>query len=196
MKTIHVARNNNHCSYRKRSMFLVRTIIVRIIPLLPRYFFVIPLPFPCFRTLNTPLHYGTKSGHFETSKIRFPTSEGVSEVSGASERANGRATDQVLTSLFLFVPDHSALWSRITKNTHCSTGSLARTAHSFACSTLLASLTRSAALARSLTLLTPSLVGKWMIRWLFCLCFFFLFWTKVPWSDYSRFRRHTYMATS
>ena len=30
-------------------------------------------------------HYGTKPGHFETSKILFPTSEGVSEV---SERAN------------------------------------------------------------------------------------------------------------
>ena len=26
-------------------------------------------------------HYGTKPGHFETSKIHFPTSEGVSEVS-------------------------------------------------------------------------------------------------------------------
>ena len=31
------------------------------------------------------VHYGTKSGHFKTSKIHFPTSEGVSEV---SERAN------------------------------------------------------------------------------------------------------------
>ena len=30
-------------------------------------------------------HYGTKPGHFQTSKIHFPTSEGVSEV---SERAN------------------------------------------------------------------------------------------------------------
>ena len=29
-------------------------------------------------------------------------------VSGASERANGRASDPVLTSQFLFVPDHSA----------------------------------------------------------------------------------------
>ena len=27
----------------------------------------------------TPVHYGTKLGHFETSKIHFPTSEGVSE---------------------------------------------------------------------------------------------------------------------
>ena len=32
-----------------------------------------------------PLHYGTKPGDFETSKIHFPTSKGVSEV---SERAN------------------------------------------------------------------------------------------------------------
>ena len=31
------------------------------------------------------MHYGTKPGHFETLKIHFPTSEGVSEV---SERAN------------------------------------------------------------------------------------------------------------
>ena len=31
------------------------------------------------------IHYGTKPGHFETSKIHFLTSEGVSEV---SERAN------------------------------------------------------------------------------------------------------------
>ena len=31
------------------------------------------------------VHYGTKPGHFETSKICFPTSKGVSEV---SERAN------------------------------------------------------------------------------------------------------------
>ena len=30
-------------------------------------------------------HYGTKPGHFETSKIHCPTSEGVSKV---SERAN------------------------------------------------------------------------------------------------------------
>ena len=34
---------------------------------------------------NGTAHYGTKPGHFETSKIHFPTSEGVSEV---SERAN------------------------------------------------------------------------------------------------------------
>ena len=33
-----------------------------------------------------PTPYGTKPGHFETSKIHFPMSEGVSEVSGASER--------------------------------------------------------------------------------------------------------------
>ena len=31
------------------------------------------------------------------------------QVSGASERVNGRASDPVLTSLFLFAPDHSAM---------------------------------------------------------------------------------------
>ena len=30
-------------------------------------------------------------------------------MSGASEQANGRASDPVLTSRFLFVPDHSAM---------------------------------------------------------------------------------------
>ena len=61
--------------------------------------------------------------------------------------------------------------------TRSSLRSFARTAHSFACSTLLTSLTRSAALTRSLarllTSLTPSLVGHWLVRWLFILCFFF-----------------------
>ena len=33
----------------------------------------------------SPIRYGTKPGHFETSKIHFPTSEGVSEV---NERAS------------------------------------------------------------------------------------------------------------
>ena len=36
-------------------------------------------------------------------------SEGVSEVSGASERANGRASGPVLPSVFLAVIDHSVL---------------------------------------------------------------------------------------
>ena len=40
---------------------------------------------PAMAPLMTPVHYGTKPGHFETSKIHCPTSEGVSEV---SERAN------------------------------------------------------------------------------------------------------------
>ena len=40
--------------------------------------------------------------------IHCPTSEGVSEVSGASERANGRASGPVLQSVFLAVIDHSA----------------------------------------------------------------------------------------
>ena len=55
------------------------------------------------------VRYGAKLGHFETSKPHFPTSEGVSEVSGASERANGRASGPVLQSVFLAVFDHSAL---------------------------------------------------------------------------------------
>ena len=37
------------------------------------------------KTTTTTTHCGTKPGHFETSEIHFPTSEGVSEV---SERAN------------------------------------------------------------------------------------------------------------
>merc|ERR1719259_67793 len=44
--------------------------------------------------------------------------------------------------------------------TRSSVRSFARTAHSFACSGLLASLAPSAALTRSLTSLTPSLVDK------------------------------------
>ena len=31
------------------------------------------------RTYRKAMHYGTKQGHFETLKIHFPTSEGVSE---------------------------------------------------------------------------------------------------------------------
>ena len=50
-----------------------------------------------------------------------------------------------------------ALWSITAKNTDWSTGPLARP--------FARSLT-------SLTPLTPSLVGQWMIGWLFCLCFF------------------------
>ena len=34
---------------------------------------------------SSAVHYGTKPGHFETSKIHFPTNKGVSKV---SERAN------------------------------------------------------------------------------------------------------------
>ena len=38
-----------------------------------------------------------------------------SEQSGASERANGRASGPVLTSLFLFVPDHRGLANELSK---------------------------------------------------------------------------------
>ena len=78
-------------------------------------------------------------------------------------------------------PKHNALCARIIKNLDVSTGSPARP---FTCS--LAPLTHSLephyslaralhcahSFARSLTSLTPPLVGKWMIRWLF-FCFFF-----------------------
>ena len=40
---------------------------------------------------------------------RSEQSRASERVSGASERANGRASGPVLTSLFLFVPDHSGL---------------------------------------------------------------------------------------
>ena len=40
---------------------------------------------PCKKRL---MHYGTKPGHFETSKIHFPTSEGVSKVSERCERTS------------------------------------------------------------------------------------------------------------
>ena len=36
-------------------------------------------------------------------------SEASKQVSGAGERANGQASGPVLTSLFLFVPDHSGV---------------------------------------------------------------------------------------
>ena len=45
------------------------------------------------------VHYGTKPGHFETSKIHFPTSEGVSEV---SERANKRTDERVTQYIRLY----------------------------------------------------------------------------------------------
>ena len=40
--------------------------------------------------------------------IYFPTSKGVSKVSGASERANGRASGPVLQSVFLVLLAHCA----------------------------------------------------------------------------------------
>ena len=49
--------------------------------------------------------------HRQNSNLidHFPASEGVSEVSGASERANGRASGPVLQSVFLAVFDHSGV---------------------------------------------------------------------------------------
>ena len=43
---------------------------------------------------------------------RSEQSGAIERVSGASERANGRASGPVLMSLFLFVPDHSGLSAR------------------------------------------------------------------------------------
>ena len=77
-----------------------------------------------------PWHYGTKPGRLETSNLtlslergserreqnersggreRSEQSEASERVSGASERASGRESGPVLTSLFFFVPDHSAM---------------------------------------------------------------------------------------
>ena len=85
--------------------------------------------------------------------------------------------------------NNTPLWSRIIKNSDCKTGRLARP---FPCS--LALPTRSLAPHRLLcscaplrstalhcahlytcllTSLTPSLVGKWILRWQFFLCFLF-----------------------
>ena len=65
---------------------------------------------------------------------------------------------------------HSLVRSLV--RSHCSLICLLRTAR-FACA-----LRCAHSFARSLASLTPSLVGQWMIRWLFCLCFF-LFSTIV-----------------
>ena len=60
---------------------------------------------------------------------------------------------ELLLSQNDLVLSHSALWARTTKNTDCSTGPVARpfarTAHSFACTGLLASLAPSTARSTS-----------------------------------------------
>ena len=61
-----------------------------------------------------------------------------------------------------------------------ATRSSVRTAHSFVCSALFASLAHSAVLTLSLTLLTPPLVGQWMIRWLFIVFFSILYHSVYP----------------
>ena len=51
-------------------------------------------------------HYGTKPGHFETSKIHFPTSEGVSKVNEQANewavRVNERTDERVTQYLRLY----------------------------------------------------------------------------------------------
>ena len=80
-----------------------------------------------------------------------------------------------------------ALWSRITKNPDVSRWPLGRLfIRSLALHRSLVRLLRPVLFARysrsfacSLTSLTPLLVGKWMVRWLFILCFYRI-WTIVP----------------
>ena len=45
-------------------------------------------------TKEEELHYGTKPGHFESSRIHFPTSEGVSEVSAAEGASEASSPEQ------------------------------------------------------------------------------------------------------
>ena len=77
-------------------------------------------------------------------------------MSGATERANGQASGPVLTSLFLFDPDHSAVVQNSQESgrkywaIRPSIRLFARTAYSFAHTALLAWLARSAALIHSL----------------------------------------------
>ena len=72
-----------------------------------------------------------------------------------------------------------ALWSETNKNRDVSTGPLvrpfARTAHSFACSGLLASLAPSAALTRSLAHFAHSLARGTVNDWMPILSVFFLY---------------------
>ena len=76
---------------------------------------------------------------------------------------------------------------RLLVRSHHSLIRLLRTARS----ALLTSLARYAALnrllARSLTSLTPSLMGKWMIRWPFCLCFFPFSSIVIEWGSFFSF---------
>ena len=84
------------------------------------------------------------------------------------------------------VGDGAARWSGTSKNQDVSTGPLARPfahslsplTHSLAPPSSLCSRAPLHSFARSLTSLTPSLMGQWMIGQLFCLCFF-LFSTTV-----------------
>ena len=80
-------------------IFLLQSLDYRI------FTFVPPISSP---TPWAGSHYGTKPGHFETLKIHFPTSSGVSEVSYACKQANGRASGPVLTSGFLVDLAHCA----------------------------------------------------------------------------------------
>ena len=57
--------------------------------------------------LDRPTHYGTKSGRYETSNHSLSHEIGSEQVSGAGERAKGRASSPVPTSGSLADVDHS-----------------------------------------------------------------------------------------
>ena len=125
------------------------------------------------------MHYGTRPGHFETSIIHFPTSEGVSEVSersessGARKQENERASSQKCAwagkcacegaNVHASEQMGAPLWSKTAKNTDCSTGPLARpfTRSLAPLTRSLASLAPSAALTHSLARSLCSLPRSW-----------------------------------
>ena len=79
-----------------------------------------------------------------------------------------------------YVRSSIALRSKMVKNTDLSTGPLAcliagRSHRSLVRLLWSARFARAHSSTRSLTSLTPSLVGQLMIGWLFCLCFFSIF---------------------
>ena len=89
-----------------------------------------------------------------------------SDFAGVSRKISSESDPQPSTSeIEDNEDDDDAQWARSTKNPDVSTGPfgcpLARTAHSFACSALLALLARSAALTRSLARSLCSLPRSW-----------------------------------
>ena len=54
------------------------------------------------------MHYGTKPGHFETSNHSLSHKRGSEQSERVSERANGRTSGPVLTSVYFSIFDHGA----------------------------------------------------------------------------------------